>query len=315
MLKKFSLKTLFRSLVAIALVTVLFVGQASPAWAARSGGRIGGSAFRSRPLPSRSYNRAPQSYPRGGGYYPGGGFGFPFLLPFFGFGGVGSLFSILIFIAIANFVVSAFRRAGDGGSFFESADSSSNPRVTIAELQVGVLAEARHLQPELDQLALQASTTSTTGLTQLLQESTLALLRHPEYWAYADLKTETCRLTEAEAKFNRYALTERSKFQAETLSNVGGSLSEPKPAQNPSLVPSSAPGEYLLVTLLVAAQAQLDLPNIQSAPDLKTALKQLGGVSEDQMLALEVLWTPQATGDTLTSDDLLENYPTLKVLG
>lgn len=320
-IKAFSFKSLVRPFVAIALVCVLVMSQAAPALAARSGGRMGGSSFRSRPMPSRSYSRsAPRSVPRAGGYgYSrgfGGGFGFPFLLPFFGFGGVGSLFSILIFIAIANFVVSAFRRVSeDGGAMFESSQSS-NPKVSVAKLQLGILAEARHLQPELDKLAMQANTSSPTGLTKLLQESTLALLRHPEYWVYGDSQVEEARLTEAEAKFNRFALTERSKFQAETLSNVKGEISSSESKES-TLVQSdnAAPSEYILVTLLVAAQNKLSLGNIQSADDLRNALNQLGAVSAEQMLAVEVLWTPQAIGDTLTSDDLIEAYPKLRVIG
>ncbi|MEM9137043.1 MAG: hypothetical protein AAGB01_06815, partial [Cyanobacteria bacterium P01_F01_bin.42] len=146
MTKKFSVQSLLRPLIAFALVCVLVVGQAAPAFAARTGGRMGGSAFRSRPMPSRSYSRSPRTTAPGYSRGYRGGFGFPFLLPFFGFGGVGSLFSILIFIAIANFVVSAFRRVSEeGGAIFESSQSNSNPKVAIAKLQIGVLAEARHL--------------------------------------------------------------------------------------------------------------------------------------------------------------------------
>lgn len=318
LIKNFSVRRFLRPLMAIVLVAVLIFSTASPALAARSGGRMGGSAFRSRPMPSRSYNRPPaRSYNRSPGYYPGGGFGFPFLLPFFGFGGVGSLFSILIFIAIANFVVSAFRRVGeDGGSILGSSESQVNPSVSVNKLQIGVLAEARHLQPELDKIAQQASTGSAEGLTKLLQETSLALLRHPEYWVYGDSNSEICRLTQAEAKFNQLALTERSKFQAETLSNVKGELKSAIANDTSSITKSDldAPSEYILVTLLVAAQSKLPLPGIQSAEDVRNALNLLGAVSSEQMLALEVLWTPQIAGDTLTTDDLLEAYPNLKIV-
>lgn len=319
-LKRFFVPRLLRPLMAIALVAILIFGHATPALAARSGGRMGGSAFRARPMPSRSYSRpSTPSYNRGpGGYYPGGGFGFPFLLPFFTFGGgAGSLFSILIFIAIANFLVSAFRRTReDGDSFVGSSESLDNPSVSINKLQIGVLAEARELQPELDKIAQLASTNSTEGLTRLLQETSLSLLRHPEYWAYGDATSETCRLVQAEAKFNQFALTERSKFQSETLSNVKGELSSTRSTDNALMIKSEldAPGEYILITLLVATQNKIALPNIQTSQDLKGALNLLGAVSSEQMLALEILWTPQVAGDTLTTDDLLESYPNLKIV-
>ncbi|MGL6343848.1 MAG: DUF1517 domain-containing protein, partial [Waterburya sp.] len=95
----FKSKFWLKSILSLALVGVLVLGNASTAMAARTGGRIGGGSFSS----PRSY-----SAPRGGGYsspgygygYGGGGFGFPFLLPFVGFGGLGGIFSIFVFIAI-----------------------------------------------------------------------------------------------------------------------------------------------------------------------------------------------------------------------
>jgi uncharacterized membrane protein len=55
-------------------------------------------------------------------------------------------------------------------------------------------------------------------------------------------------------------------------------------------------------------------PLIQSAQDVKQALSQMGGVGADNLLAMRVLWTPQADGDTLTSDDVVEAYPNLRRL-
>jgi uncharacterized membrane protein len=34
----------------------------------------------------------------------------------------------------------------------------------------------------------------------------------------------------------------------------------------------------------------------------------------DKLLAIEVLWAPQAEGDTLTADDLLAEYADLKLV-
>ncbi len=186
-------------------------------------------------------------------------------------------------------------------------------------MQVGLLAEARNLQAELNQIAQSANTGSSEGLDIVLQETVLALLRHPEYWAYAGSETQQVRLEAAEEKFNRLVLTERSKLQAETLSNVNQQLKQA--AQKPlasSESTSSAlvadPGEYIVVTLLVAAQGKLELPRINSSEDLHQALNQLGAVSGDQLLALEVLWEPQAEGDTLTSEELISEYPDLKLV-
>ena len=318
-------KILTRSVLAVLLVGVLVVSTADSALAARTGGRIGGGSFR-RSVPSRSYRaparRSPGGYAGGGygggysrGYPRGGGFGFPFLIPFFGIGGgFGSLFSVLIVIAIANFLINSFRRIGGDGVSADgyTSQSVSNPPVTISQVQVGLLAEARSLQPELDRIAQSANTGSTAGLAKVLQETTLALLRNPEYWAYATAESEQTRLATAEAAFNNLALTERSKFQAETLSNVKSELQQKE--QTGTLVKSDVPTEYIVVTLLVASQGKLTLPPLKSEADLRQALNKLGAVSSEELIALEALWTPQASGDTLTSDDLVAAYPDLKLL-
>lgn len=310
MLKKLLaiVKPFFKPLMVITLVIALGFSHADNALA-RSGGRIGGGSFRA---PSRTFTPSPRQAP-GGGYYGGRGFGFPFLLPFFGFGGFGGLFSILIFIAIANFIVRSFRAVGEEAQ----ETQSSNPTVSIAEVQVGLLAEGRYLQEDLDRLAANADTGSATGRAQVLQESTLALLRHPEYWVYGSSETNQMRLNSAEAKFNQLAIAERSKFTEETLSNVNNQRISATTDEKGEIVnqdTSKDPGEYIVVTLVVGALGQINLPKIESSQDLRQAISGLGSIGSEQLLAIEILWTPQASGDTLTGDDVLAYYPNLRLV-
>ncbi|PSR15877.1 hypothetical protein C8255_20815 [filamentous cyanobacterium CCP3] len=305
------LKPFLKPLMAVVLAVVLVFGTADGAWAA-AGGRIGGGSFRA---PAPRMSPTPRTYaPGGGGYYPGGGFGFPFLFPFIGIGGgFGGLFTLLIFIAIANVVVRGLRGAVSGDDYTAAA-GSSNPPVAVAKLQVGLLADARALQDDLNRLATTADTGTSQGLAKLLQETTLALLRHPDYWAYAASEDKQTRLLSAEQEFNRYTLSARSRFSAETLSNVNNQLTQ---AEIQAKLPGDAdqaPGEYILATVVVATQGKLDLPNISSSADLRQALNQIGAVSSENLLAVEVLWTPQQTGDTLSSDELIAQYPELKLI-
>jgi len=333
------IKPLLKSVLLVGLVLTLALGNADGALAARSGGRIGGGSFRA---PSRgpTYS-APRSAPRsyspgpggyggyggyGYGYGGGGGFGFPFLLPFVWGGGFGSIVSILIFFAVVNFLVNTFRRVS-GGSDGESLDYdaySSNPTVSVAKLQVGLLAEARTLQADLNHIAEAADTSSSEGLVQVLQEASLALLRHPEYWVYAGSESQQTRLSAAESQFNRLALAERSKFAEETLTNFNArrqlrsansasalTVAEPGGALTNT---SQAPSEYIVVTILVGTQGKLQFPAINNTEDLRRALSQIGAVPSEQLLAVEILWTPQAEGDTLTTDDMIAEYPNLKLV-
>ncbi len=314
-------KPLLKSLVVFGLMFTLVFSNAGNALAARSGGRIGGGSFRA---PTRTYAPPSGGYRApvggyGGGYgYGGGGFGFPFIFPFIGIGGgFGGLFGILIFFAVANFLVQSFRRSGVAGD--NDVPGYSNPKVSVARVQVGLLEGARGLQKELDELGLRADTGSAVGRAQVLQESTLSLLRHPEYWVYGAAQSQATALESAEAKFNQYALAERSKFTEETLSNVNNQLKTGKSQAafadaGGQIAATEAPGEYIIVTLVVGVEGKLELPKINSSDDLRQVLRQIGGVSSDRLLAVEILWTPQAEGDTLTSDDLMASYPDLKLV-
>ncbi|NEP03780.1 MAG: DUF1517 domain-containing protein, partial [Okeania sp. SIO4D6] len=77
---------------------------------------------------------------------------------------------------------------------------------------------------------------------------------------------------------------------------------------------TEAPGEYIVVTIVVGTQGKLQLPVINSTEDVRRALSQMGTISSEQLLAVEVLWTPQASGDTLTSEDMVAEYPNLKLV-
>jgi uncharacterized membrane protein len=312
------LKPLFKTVFILSLVLTLAFSHGSDALAARSGGRIGGGSFR---MPSsRSYTPR-TSMPSSGGYYApyGGGFGFPFLLPLWGFGGgFGGLFGILIFFAMANFLVQTFRRVTSGET--EEVSYNSNPSVSVTRLQVGLLAQARDLQTELNHIAETADTNTPAGRSEVLQEASLALLRHPEYWVYAGSGTQQAKLNAAESQFNRLSLAERSKFSEETLSNVNNQLKAVLSKEalsgedNPTRLISQGPGEYIIVTLLAATLGKCQIPAINTADDLRQALRQIGSLASEQLLAIEVLWTPQAPGDTLTSDDLFAEYPDLKLV-
>jgi uncharacterized membrane protein len=308
------LKPMVKSFVAVGLVLTLIFAQTGDALAARSGGRIGGGSFRA---PSRGYS-APSGggYSRGGGYYPGGGLSPLFwFLPFSGGGG---LFSLLIMVAVGGFLLQTFRRVTGGDSF---EGDVYNPQVSIAQIQVGLLADARSVQSKLDQLAETVNTDTASGRMHLLQETSLELLRHPEYWTYGKTSTQQAKLDRAEAVFNQLSLNERGKFTTETLSKVNNQLrqADANPILNSTgelatVAQEPERAEYIIVTLLVAATRSLDLPKINGDTDLRQALQTLGSVDASAIVAIEAIWTPQANGDALTTDDILAYYPDLKLV-
>ncbi|QEY33413.1 DUF1517 domain-containing protein [Synechococcus sp. RSCCF101] len=280
-----------------------------PSWAAR-GGRIGGGSFRAPSMP-RSSGGGSFS---GGGYRSGGfggGFGFPFIIPIFGFGG-GGLFGFLILMAIAGVLVNAIRGAGGGQGGSRPVLNATPSSASILQVQVGLLASARELQQDLRQLAASSDTSSSSGLQRLLQDTSLALLRHPELWVYARADSGQVPFSSAESTFNRLSMTERSKLDAEVTSNVSGR----------KLVPTSAgqagdadgTSDFIVVTLLVACRSRMTLKGSDTAQDLSETLRVLGSISSSDLMALEVIWQPDGAGDVLSADDLVTAYPDLQHL-
>ncbi|MBV5259728.1 DUF1517 domain-containing protein [Synechococcus moorigangaii CMS01] len=312
------IKRFFYGAIAMVLAFTLIFTPADNAWAARSGGRIGGGSFRS--APSRSFSPSPaRRAPVGGGYGYGfgGGFGFPFLLPFFGFGGFSGIFGIFIMLAIAGFLVRTFQSvmAGNGNDGDSLGYSAPSSKISVAKVQVGLLAQARDLQQDLNRLASTADTGTPAGRAKVLQESTLALLRHPEYWVYGASEALEAGVDAAEAKFNQLALSERSKFTAETLSNVDNERNVAGNSASADLVKSEeTPNEYIMVTIIAGAMGKVELQKVTDSQSLEQAIRQIGALGGDRLLALEVLWTPQAMGDTLSTDDILTYYPNINLV-
>lgn len=304
--KIFSLKFLFKISLVFGLSLVIFLSNADNAFARRSGGRMGGGSFSrpSRSMPSGG-SRSPNS-----GYRGGGGFGFPLLIPFFGFGG-GGLFTLLIFFGIISFIIRAFQNAG-----FGEGNGYSPTTVSVAQVQVGLLASAKSLQEELNQLALSVDTSTEEGRVKICQEASLALLRHPEYWIYGTAESTEENMDTAEAIFNKLSLMERSKFTEETLSNYENKILTSSPSDNKSDLAKLNPenNDYIMVTILVGVTGNLTFPKINDSQDLRQALQVIGSIGGDRLLTIEVLWTPQAVDDTLSADDILTYYPDLRLL-
>ena len=282
---------------------------------AARGGRMGGGSFRAPSMP-RTMPRSSGGYRGGygggyGGYGRRGGFGFPFIIPIFGFGG-GGLFGLLILMAIAGVLVNALRGAGSAPGIGGAVATPAVPsKVNMIQLQVGLLAGAKALQDDLRSLAKSADTSSSTGLQRVLQESTLALLRQPDLWVYANSESGSVPFNTAEATFNRLSINERSKLDAELTSNVGGqSLSD----TNDVVGEADATNEFIVVTLLVASTASAQLKGASTAEELRQTLRILGSTSSTDLIALEVIWQPEGRGDVLSAEELITAYPNLQHL-
>jgi uncharacterized membrane protein len=181
-----------------------------------------------------------------------------------------------------------------------------NETVTVSKLQVALLAEARSVQTKLNEISLQADTETPEGLYALMQESAIALLRSPENWTHVQSSSQAVQRDRAEGIFSQLSITERTKFSAETLVNVGGkSIGQ----QSFKADPNEDPAAYIVVTLLIGTEHDKPLfGDIKSSEALEAALQAIAGIPASHLLIFELMWSPQAEADSLTYDELLTEY-------
>jgi uncharacterized membrane protein len=215
----------------------------------------------------------------------------------------------LFLLGGAAFIVLVAFLVWKAQQFNSSATSElDNDIVTVTKLQVALLAQARDIQDRLSQLSVGVDLETPAGLAELLQETTLALLRSPENWTHGYATSQTVKSREAAATlFEQFSIEERSKFSAETLVNVGGRIRRQALPVNGQ----SDPAAYIVVTLLVGSENDRPLITdaIHSTAEMQAALQHLGAISPDYLLIFEVLWSPQDSADSLSYDELLTEYP------
>jgi uncharacterized membrane protein len=182
-----------------------------------------------------------------------------------------------------------------------------NDIVTVSKLQVALSNSAHSLQSELSQLTLEADTETTQGLKKLLEDTVVALLRNTKHWTHIFGSSETISNREAaETVFNRLSIQERSKFSAETLSNVDGKIS-----QREIIAPEPNQGDatYIVVTLLMGTADDRPLfAPIEMAGEMQEVLQNVAAMQLDYLMVFELLWSPQVQTDTLTQSELATEY-------
>lgn len=284
-----------RILVASGLALASFLGVAVPALA--FGGGVGGGSHFGGGFGGGSEG----GVPIGGG----GGFGLPFpvFFPFFGYGG-GILPILLILL---YFWMS--RRASapsSGGTVLPSPRSDVN----LIKLEIGLLATAKEIPAALHRLVASIDTSTEVGLSELLQQSALLLLRNQQYWHAASYSFRKVHYSEAESAFNALTLQERSKLSYETISNVGG-IKQVDSEHQPAPADSIPPGDYIVVELIVASSAPLRLRQARTADEIRDQLAEIASAAGSNLEAVEVIWHPDSTEVSLSRDDLVTLYPEL----
>ncbi|KAB2039906.1 hypothetical protein ES319_D02G043200v1 [Gossypium barbadense] len=181
--------------------------------------------------------------------------------------------------------------------------------VIVYSSTVGLSAKARSLQKELTEIASTTDTSTAKGWNIILEETVSSLLHHPHCYLHGySSVTHHWTVGSAEQQFQRLSKEERLKFDVETLVNVNNIK------RQRAVVPNGDKGDKdrIVVTVLVAAQGAHKLPTINTTDNVKEALQYLADISSSKIKGVEVLWSPQDETDSLSVEELLENYPQMR---
>jgi uncharacterized membrane protein len=262
---------------------------------------------------------------------PSPGFGFlPFLLPFLGWGGgggavagsggsfgFGGVLGILIILGIVVVLGRVLLRNLAMARHDRLAASPSGmlggERYAVVKCQLALLSTARSLQHELQRHATTASTDTLGGLASALQDVVMALMRHSDYWRHGVIQVQQAStLDDAERSFNQVVSQERAKLSEELTVNVDGVQRQVPRATS---TPSDEVGQYLVVTLIVATGfPEFTAYQTPSAKDIDSTLQRFSTLLTSDLLAFEVMWSPENPDDSLTEDELMAEYPELSAL-
>ncbi len=279
-------------------------GNQSPNWGGSNNPQWGSS----------NNNNSPSSW--GGNSGPGSYSG--------GSGGTGGLIGgACCFLLILGIVAVALVMRGKkgGGAPMAAGSGPSGPAIYhgkdamhVSQLSLGIDWRARgELQQALARLAQSGDTRSPQGLANLLRETVLALRRAELSWLYVAYKNVgPFSPQNAEQQFHQLTNNARAAFRHELVRAAGGQV---QTTDAPQMQAQSTEGEGTVVVHLILATyrpvAALQNPD---ANQIRMALDNRAALTADQLGVLEVVWSPAAENDRMSTGELEQFYPDLRLI-
>ena len=180
-------------------------------------------------------------------------------------------------------------------------------------LMLGVDWHARkELQSTLARLAASGDAGTQEGRARLLSETVLALRRAELSWLYVGYKQAGwVTAPDAEAAFKRAGADARARFSRELIRDAGGKVARTE-APELSTRATEGPGVVVVTLIVVSRTSVRDVAQAVDARAIRLALSDRGGLSANQLVALEVVWSPAAEDDRMSTAELEQHYPELR---
>ncbi|UJR84093.1 DUF1517 domain-containing protein [Sandaracinus amylolyticus] len=172
----------------------------------------------------------------------------------------------------------------------------------------------RFVQHELATMAKSGRTGTKEGRAALLH-ATVRLLRSVELaWLYAgEMNFRPMSPPQAQGVFMRLAQSARAKFTKEVVRAEGSTLRTADPG---ALRAKEHEGQgVVLITLIVAARREIHDFRPQDVADVKRLLDSIDRIGASELVAFEVVWTPAAEDDRMSTAELEAIHPDVVRIG
>ncbi|MEC7524642.1 MAG: DUF1517 domain-containing protein [Myxococcota bacterium] len=230
-----------------------------------------------------------------------------------GWGMGGGLCCLLIVVGgVGLLVVSRMRKGASGGA---TGGTYAGPdAMHVHRLSLGIDWRARReVQGTLQRLAETGDTTSEQGLAHLLRETVLALRRAELSWLYVSQESHgPMSPQDAEQRFQQSATSARAAYQTELVRGAGGEV-HTQDAPEMRANPNEGEGT-VVVHLIVAAERPLQGLQAPDADQIRAALDNRAAVTAQQLVALEVVWSPADENDRMSTAELEQFYPDMRLI-
>jgi len=234
-----------------------------------------------------------------------------------GAGGLGTMCLCAGFLLL--FVVIVLKSAGKGSATTAAGGANyvgATGGMFLSQITLGIDWRARReLQEQLARLAASGQTGTKEGRALLLRETVLALRRAEIAWLYAAYKDSGPPLggPQAQAAFQSAASEARARFRQEVVRNADGALVQ-NPTPEMRAQASEGQGTVVVSLIVVARRGLTTVANLEDATQIRAALQERGALDADTLVALEVVWSPAAENDRMSSAELEQNYPELRLI-
>jgi uncharacterized membrane protein len=185
-----------------------------------------------------------------------------------------------------------------------------------SQIQLGIDWRARReLQDHLARMAKSGDTATAAGRARLLGETCLALRRAEMSWLYVGYRDLGWHPDEeAEAAFREAASSARAGFRRELVRNADGQVVTDEAPAELAARADEGPG-LIVVTVIAATRRELrGIDNPRDAASIRAAIEDRGALRTRDLVAFEVVWSPAAEQDRMSSAELEQHYPDLALI-